>query len=358
MAADLAIVNGAVLGAPEATAVAVGRPILAVGGAEVATGAETDRREGRARHARLRRRAHPPPERRPRVERGAPLPARDARRGPGGDPAPRGRPPGRAVGARARLAVRGVPGRRCPPPRSSTRSSRTDRRGWAASTGTRAGRTPWRCGWPASTATRPIRRPAWSSATPTAIRPARSRRAPRRSSTRSSRSPSEDEDRGLRPARDRRPPRDGDHRGAGRLARSGRARLLGPRPRRRRAGAPVPRRADHGAGADARRVARRASTRTRPRRSRCGVGANLDAGILKGFVDGVVDARTAADPRPVRGRHEHGPPGLDAREAGRVRRRGRPAWLAGGAARDRRSGRPDGARRVRAGGGRERPVGG
>ena len=74
---------------------------------------------------------------------------------------------------------------------------------------------------------------------------------------------------GLGPARDRGPPRRRDHRRPGRLAGPRRARLLGSCPRCRRAGPPVPRRADHGTGPDAGRVARAARRSTRRRRSRC-----------------------------------------------------------------------------------------
>ena len=56
--------------------VAVGRSTRS----RVRTARRDRRRAGRARAARLRRRPHPPAERRPRGERGAPLPARDRRR--------------------------------------------------------------------------------------------------------------------------------------------------------------------------------------------------------------------------------------------------------------------------------------
>ena len=82
---------------------------------------------------------------------------------------------------------------------SSTRSSPTDPRSWAASTATPAGRTRRRCAWPASTGRRPTRPTgAIVRDAATASRRARSRRRPSRSSTRRIPQP----DRGRGPGRD------------------------------------------------------------------------------------------------------------------------------------------------------------
>ena len=88
-------------------------------------------------------------------------------------------------------------------------------------------------------------------------------------------------------------------------------------------------------------------------------GDHLDAGILKGFVDGVIEARTAAMLEPYeddtsrRGLPTWEPDALDAFVA-----RSGPARLADRAARHRRPRGAIGARRLRTGRRRERPVDG
>ena len=92
----------------------------------------------------------------------------------------------------------------------------------------------------------------------------------------------------------------------------------------------------------------RRSTATKRSTARCAAATGSRRGILKGFVDGVVEARTASLLGPVRGRRLERAPGMDAGPARRVRRRGRPA---GWQLRDpchRRWRRPHGARCVRA----------
>jgi hypothetical protein len=80
-------------------------------------------------------------------------------------------------------------------------------------------------------------------------------------------------------------------------------------------------------------------------------GDHLDAGILKTFVDGVIEAGA------LRGRHERRPAGLGARRPRCVHRRGRPTRLAGRGARDRGSRGPARAGRLRTCGSGERPMG-
>ena len=83
-------------------------------------------------------------------------------------------------------------------------------------------------------------------------------------------------------------------------------------------------------------------------------GDRLDAGILKGFADGVIEARTASMLEPYEDDTGRGLPAWEPDAARCVRRRGGPARLAGGAARHRGPGRAPGPGRVRARGARQR----
>ena len=104
----------------------------------------------------------------------------------------------------------------------------------------------------------------------------------------------------------------------------------------------------HGARPDARR-------RSPGRRSCAGASRRtaLRVGAVKGYVDGVVEAKTAAMFEPYPGRR-HRAPELDAGGARPRRGRLRQGRLAGDAPRDRRPGDRHGPHRVRAGRARER----
>ena len=317
-------------------------------------GGGDDRRAGRARDARLRRRPHPPSQRRSRVERGAPLPARDRDRGPGGDPGHADAHPDDPWVLGRGWLYAAFPGGM--PTAAQLDDVVPDRPAWM---GCFDGHTGWAntlamrmAGIDRETPDPPaglIVRGADGAATGAFKEGAQAlidAVVPQ---------PTEDEDRasvrraigglhaaGITAVQDA-------WLDPGELAFWGRVHDAGELALRFR-GALIMEPEQTFEAWRARLDAYEAQAF--PLRG----GAHLDAGNPQGLCRRRRRRTDGRGARPVRGRHEHRAPGLDTRDAGRVRGRGRPAGLAGRAPRDRRPGRPDGARRVRAGGRLERAV--